>query len=66
MEDVRSGRINIDYGQFRYTGGEGYGWSSRSYDSSNAYYLGFNNSITGPSNGYNRYDGRPLRCLSTV
>ena len=59
---------------FWYAGIYGYWWSSRASSTRNdgaaipsAYYLVFYASTVYPSDGpYERYFGRPLRCLSTV
>ncbi len=71
---VRSGLVILPStaGTFGYAGVDGYEWSSRaavytSSTSATAYYLGFNASTVYPSYGpYERWRGRPLRCLSTV
>ena len=73
---VRSGRLNliVTAGAFGYAGFHGYWWSSRGsstrYDGvtiPSAYNLVFYASTVYPSDGpYERYFGRPLRCLSTV
>ena len=71
---VRSGIVapTVAAGTFRLAGQAGFGWSSRAaaYTSSTwatAYLLAFHASTVYPSDGpYGRYDGRSLRCLSTV
>ena len=73
---VRSGYFNltVSTGTFRYAGIYADYWSSRAsstrVDSAaipSAYDLGFNATDVYPSGGPDeRYDGRPLRCLSTV
>ena len=66
---VRSGLIELTVaGTLRIVGERGYGWSSRAYSPNTfAYNLIFDANTVYPSrNTYNRYDGIPLRCLSTV
>ncbi len=68
---VRSGHINPSNsaGTFRSAGYLGYEWSSRTSPSSStlAYWFEFNATESRPSWGpLNRYNGLPLRCLSTV
>jgi len=55
-------------GTFGYAGAEGVWWSSRAYSTAtNAYELYLQTSgAVAPSNNSNRYNGFPLRCLSTV
>ncbi len=71
---VRSGRLNltVSAGTLGNAGVDGYEWSSRaatytSSTSATAYYLGFNASTVYPSYGpYERWRGRPLRCLTSM
>ena len=71
---VRSARVNltVSAGTLGYAGQYGYWWSSRaaaytSSTSANAYDLSFNATAVYPSYGpSNRWNGFPLRCLSTV
>ena len=42
----------------------GYSWSSTVASGSNAYYLGFDNSVVYPSHSSSRFDGRSVRCLA--
>ena len=65
---MRSGLINIanDAGVFRFAGVNGDYWSSHSGNTTLAYMLLMNSSVT-PSFGPSGYlNGRSLRCLSTV
>ncbi len=68
---VRSGHISPadTVGTFRYAGVYGYEWSSRTSPTSStlAYWFEFSATESRPSWGpYERYNGFPLRCLSTV
>ncbi len=71
---VRSGRLNltVSAGTLGNAGINGYEWSSRgaAYTSSTsaaAYNLEFNDSTVYPSNGpNNRWNGFPLRCLTSM
>ena len=74
---VRSGNVNlpgVSGATFRNAGINGYGWSSRASSTRangsaipSAYYLVFGPSDVSPSSGpWERWLGRPLRCLSTV
>ncbi len=71
---MRSGYLAPLDGKSWFAGQNGYDWSSRGastrYDgvsTPSAYFLVFNAAGMYPSNGpSNRYDGFPLRCLSTV
>ena len=71
---VRSGDVElpITTGTFRFAGVGGIYWSSRaaadtSSTSATAYYLAFDESTVYPSSGPStRWNGFPLRCLSTV
>ena len=66
---MRSGYValTVSAGTFRNTGQYGFWWSSRSYSTTtSAYLLDFNASTVYPSNYNSRWDGFPLRCLSTV
>ncbi len=65
-------RIGVVYlivsdGNFIGAGQSGGYWSSYGNNATNAYNPGFNASLVYPSHGpWERYYGRPLRCLSTV
>ena len=64
---VRSGYTHINIGKLRYSGENGYEWSSlaNSSDLRYAYYLAFDASDVYPSNdGHNRWIAFPLRCSS--
>ena len=51
-------------GSFYDRGSDGYYWSSTAYDSGNAYYLVLNDARVLPGTvSYNKYGGRPIRCL---
>ena len=65
---VRSGNINIGIGRLRNVGRDGTRWVSHSYSNVYwAYAFGIGaNSNTDPSGSAYRYQGYPLRCLSTV
>ncbi len=71
---VHSGRINltVSAGTLGYADQYGHWWPSRaaaytSSTSATAYYLDFRDTAVYPSNGpVNRWNGFPLRCLSTV
>jgi len=64
---VRSGHLYPHDGKSWGAGQYGYDWSSRSYSTTAyAYSLNFLASDVTPSNYGYRYDGFPLRCLSTV
>ncbi len=73
---MRSGDIFLlnTAGTFRNPGQWGLGWSSRATSTNtngavdpSAYYFYFGSSIASPSEGpWQRWLGRPLRCLSTV
>ena len=73
---VRSGRIALHNtaGTLRYAGQWGNDWSSRASSTNasgttmpSAYNLNFGPTDVNPSNGpWERWNGRPLRCLSTV
>ena len=71
---VRSSDVElpITTGTFRFAGVGGIYWSSRaaadtSSTSATAYYLAFDESTVYPSSGPStRWNGFPLRCLSTV
>ena len=65
---VRSGGVNLVNGSLRDFGYHGFGWSriAKTYSSptsANAYSLYFNPSGVYPSANYNRWNGRPVRCL---
>ena len=65
---VRSGNVSMHLGNFRIAGALSRGWSSRSYSNAdNAYFFESSGStnVTPSTDGY-RWDGLPLRCLSTV
>ncbi len=66
---VRSGYVDLPNtaGTLRYAGVYGYWWSSRGDAATGAYYLRFTATGVYPSRGPNsRWNGFPLRCLSTV
>ena len=67
---VRSGWILLPTtaGTFRFAGALSVWWSSRAYSSTTyAYDLYLQTTgVVSPSYDSNRYDGFPLRCLSTV
>ena len=60
---VRSGVVWPDDGRVGNVGNGGYSWSRTSRSSTYAYYLYFYTANVSPSSNYNRFDGRPLRCL---
>ena len=63
---LRSGDVGIDNGRLRYSGSNGYGWSSHTHSSDvrYAYLLDFNASGVYPSRYDNRWYALPLRCLA--
>ena len=66
---MRSGNIRLPgtIGALRVAGQNGYNWSSRTYTTTtDAYRFSFTTTDVNPSDSSNCYDGRPLRCLSTV
>ncbi len=74
---VRSGNVylpGISGATFRYAGRSGLWWSSRASSTNasgttmpSAYDLRFGPTVVSPSYGpWERWNGRPLRCLSTV
>ena len=60
---VRSGVINLGYGQDRLVGEVGYGWSRTTKSSTHVYYLTFYPMVVYPSDGSNSWYGFPLRWL---
>ena len=63
---VRSGFVSISNSKLRFSGQDGYDWSSMSYSTTNgAYYLNFSGSGVSPSNLNDRWFGFPLRCLAS-
>ncbi len=71
---VRSGYVNVSIPALGYAGIVGYDWSSRASSTNasgatmpSAYILFFGPTGVNPSDGpWERWSGRPLRCLSTV
>ncbi len=62
---VRSGRVNPSGPALNYTGIYGYYWSSTPTSTGvYAYLLAFTKTGVVPSDGSNRSDGFPLRCLA--
>jgi len=60
---VRSDAVRLDYGDVRYAGSNGYGWSRSSRSSTYAYVLSINPTNVDSSSGSYRWPGLPLRCL---
>lgn len=60
---VRSGDVNLGYGNVSYVGYNGFGWSHTSRSSTSTYALYFTPTGVYPSDSNNHYVGRPLRCL---
>ena len=65
--NVRSGYVGIVAGRFSNAGELGFGWSSRSHSEKiRSYDVYIRTSDVSTSDNINRWDGIPLRCLSTV
>ncbi len=64
MAFVRSGYVNLNNGQARNVGENGYGWSRTAKSSIYGYNLNMNTTDVNPSNNNNRYNGFPLRWVA--
>ena len=60
---VRGGYVNPGNG-LSFAGNAGHYWSSVSYDSNEAYDLGFTPYAVTPSNDFRRYFGPSIRCVA--
>ena len=60
---VRSGNVNLNYGQERIVGESGYGWSRTTSSSTDGRALWFNPTGVHPSGSHHRWGGFPFRCL---